>query len=170
VTRQVIENPIINRPYDMPSRHWKFDDNGLVVPETIDGRRPSESWIPIPQPTKGKKDFFQPTLDDVTFERRKSNDQVEVVRSADDAWRRGGYQGVTTTSRRLLEYWSDPDRDNRILFCQREAVETAIYLAEAAPKLGAHWLRTALDDQNREYNAGLPRVAFKKATGSGRRS
>jgi type III restriction enzyme len=168
VTRQVIENPIINRPYDMPSRHWKFDDNGLVVPETIDGRRPSESWIPIPQPTKGKKDFFQPTLDDVPFERRKPNDQVELVRSAVDAWRRGGYQAVTTTSRRLLEYWSDPDRDNRILFCQREAVETAIYLAEAAPKLGAHWLRTALDDQNREYNAGLPRVAFKMATGSGK--
>jgi type III restriction enzyme len=99
----VIENPIINRPYDKPSRHWKFDDNGLVVPETIDGRRPSESWIPIPQPKKGKRDFFQPTLDDVPFERRKPNDQVELVRSAVDAWRRGGYQAVTTTSPEISE-------------------------------------------------------------------
>ncbi len=168
MTRQVIENPIINKPYEEPSKHWKFDDNGLVVPEIIEGRRLSESWIPIPQPTKRRNDFIQPRLDDVPFERRRQNDQVKDVRAAVDAWRRDGYAGVTTTSRRLLEYWSSPDRDNPILFCQREAVETAIYIAEAAPKLGAHWLRTALDGHNHQYNDGLPRVALKMATGSGK--
>ncbi len=26
----VIENPILNSPYEAPTRYWKFDDDGIV--------------------------------------------------------------------------------------------------------------------------------------------
>lgn len=169
MTRQVIDNPIINRPFDAPSRHWRFDEDGLIVPEIDEGRRPSESWIPVPQPKKRRgRAVQQEIVFDHTLERRKRNDQVNQIRQEVDLWRKRGYPDVTSTSRRLLDYWAAEDRDNRILFCQREAAETAVYLTEAAPKQGAHWIRGALDEHNAEHNARLPRVALKMATGSGK--
>ncbi|WP_068426294.1 BPTD_3080 family restriction endonuclease, partial [Piscicoccus intestinalis] len=62
-----------------------------------------------------------------------------------------------------------PQRDNRILFAQREAVETAIFLAEVSGRrAGFRDWRPELDDQNAEHNEGLPRVALKMATGTGK--
>ena len=75
---------------------------------------------------------------------------------------------MTPVTRRLLEYWTDPERDNPILFCQLEAAETAIYLAEAAQKAGDAWIRNELDRQNEEHNARLNRIGLKMATGSGK--
>ena len=53
--RQATENPILNTPYDAPSRYWRFDDRGVILPEVVEGRRSSESWVPIPRPTKTKQ-------------------------------------------------------------------------------------------------------------------
>ena len=55
-----------------------------------------------------------------------------------------------------------------MLFCQVEAAETAIYLAEAAQKAGDAWIRNGLDLQNEEHNARLNRIALKMATGTGK--
>lgn len=59
------------------------------------------------------------------------------IRAAVDAWREGGYVGASEVSRRLLEYWFEEDHDVpslatpfRYWFCQREAIETLIYLVE----------------------------------------
>jgi type III restriction enzyme len=30
MTDKVIDNPILNRPYDEPSRHFAFDDGGIT--------------------------------------------------------------------------------------------------------------------------------------------
>ena len=68
----------------------------------------------------------------------------------------------------MLEYWADEHRENRVLFAQREAAETAIYLTEAAQKDSQGWMLTRLDKVNAEFNASLPRVALKMATGSGK--
>ena len=76
--------------------------------------------------------------------------------------------GVTVTTRRLLEYWSDPAREKKLFFCQREAVEAAVYLAEVAARYGDAWIENYLRDRNAEHNAGLPRIAMKMATGSGK--
>ncbi|HEV8561973.1 MAG TPA: DEAD/DEAH box helicase family protein [Actinophytocola sp.] len=72
-------------------------------------------------------------------------------------------------TRKLLQHWADPDRDNRVLFCQREAAETAIFLTEVAGRTHgyADW-RTRLEPGNAAHNAGLPRMALKMATGSGK--
>ncbi len=57
-------------------------------------------------------------------------------------------------SRKLLEYWAaaPPEREDPVLFCQREAAETAIYLAEAAGRHGEPDFRTRLEEENRTHN------------------
>jgi type III restriction enzyme len=166
VTDRIIDNPIINSPYKAPEKHFKFDDDGITN-EVVPGRRESQYFVPVPRPRKrGQQielDFAEFTADKI-----RKNDFVNEVRARVDLWRKQGYQSVTPTTRRLLERWSDPERDNPILFAQREAAETAIYLAEAAQKQGDAWIRNRLNDTNSACNLGLHRVALKMATGSGK--
>jgi type III restriction enzyme len=166
VVDRIIENPIINSPYRAPEKYFKFDDEGITN-EIVSGRRPSQYFVPVPKPRKrGRQielDFAEFTADKIRL-----NDFVNQVRDRVDIWRKQGYQSVTPTTRRLLEFWSDPERDNPILFAQREAAETAIYLAEAAQKQGDVWIRNQLNETNQAYNVGLHRVALKMATGSGK--
>ncbi|MGQ0465465.1 MAG: BPTD_3080 family restriction endonuclease [Sporichthyaceae bacterium] len=160
-----IPNPVINGPYDEPARHFRFDSDG-ITDEIVEKRRVSEYFVPVPQT---KKKGAQLQFDtEWTADRIKPNDFVNQVRARVDIWRKLGYKHVTPTTRRLLEYWADPTRENRVLFCQREAVETAIYLAEAAQKDGQLWLQGELGKINDSYNRGMPRVALKMATGSGK--
>jgi type III restriction enzyme len=166
VADRIIENPIINSPYREPDRHFQFDDEGITN-VVVAGRRESQYFVPVPRPRKrGQQielDFAEFTADKI-----RKNDFVNQVRARVDLWRKRGYAHVTPTTRRLLEHWSDPERDNPILFAQREATETAIYLAEAAQKSGDTWIRNALNDTNTQRNLGLHRVALKMATGSGK--
>ena len=41
-----IENPILNSPYEEPTRHFRSDDDG-VTDEIAEGRRPSSYFVPI---------------------------------------------------------------------------------------------------------------------------
>lgn len=43
---EAIENPILNSPYEQPDRYYEVGPNGPTG-EIRDGRRPSESFIPI---------------------------------------------------------------------------------------------------------------------------
>ncbi len=160
-----ITNPVINGPYDEPRRHFKFDEDG-ITDEILEGRRRSEYFVPVPQT---KKRGAQLQFDvEWTVNRIQPNDFVNQVRARVDLWRKRGYPHVTPTTLRLLGYWADEQRENRVLFAQREAAETAIYLVEAAQKDGQGWMLGQLGEKNEEYNAGLPRVALKMATGSGK--
>lgn len=82
---------------------------------------------------------------------------------------KGGFAGVTPVTGRLLQYWRAPDRDRKLFFCQLEAVETAIYIAEVASKYGDAWIENKLREANATGgNPDLFRMAFKMATGSGK--
>lgn len=62
---------------------------------------------------------------------------INDMRREVEVWRRGRqYSGVTPITRKLLQHWADPGRENRVLFCQREAAETAIFLTEVAGRKG----------------------------------
>ena len=63
-----------------------------------------------------------------------------------------------------------PGRRTRepVFFCQREAAETAIFLAEVAGRHGAPITGPGSAEQNALHNDGLPRVALKMATGTGK--
>jgi type III restriction enzyme len=166
-----LDNPVINAPFDPPVRHFEIGPQGPTG-TVLDGRRPSESWIPIPAARKGKAKAGaeQVSLDfDITGERREQNTLINDIRREVERWRLT-YNGVTPITRKLLEHWADESRgDERVLFCQREAAETAIYLAEVAHKqTGKVGWKGRVDEANAVHNAGLPRVALKMATGSGK--
>lgn len=168
-----IDNPILNSPYEQPDRYYEVGPQGPTG-EVREGRRPSESFIPIAVSRKGQKgkgDSLQGSFDfDATGERREKNSLINDVRRDVAKWRRGGeYAGVTPITRKLLQYWADPERENRVIFAQREAAETAIFLTEVAGRTHgyADW-RQRLEPQNDVHNAGLPRAALKMATGSGK--
>jgi type III restriction enzyme len=166
MTDRVISNPIINSPYRIPSRHFEFDIDG-ITDRIVESRRPSSYFVPVPRPRKRgaqqQLEFAELTADQI-----EKNQFVNDIRARVARWRELGRPDVTLTTRRLLEYWTDPDRENPILFAQLEAAETAIYLAEAAQKAGGAWIRNGLDLQNAEHNAGLNRIALKMATGTGK--
>ena len=64
---------------------------------------------------------------------------VPKLRAAVDSWREGGYAGASVVTRRLFEYWFEEDHEIpgfgvpfRYHFCQREAIETLVWLVEIA--------------------------------------
>ena len=111
--------------------------------------------------------------------RRKPSEGTYVVngvRARVDAWRAQGYPGVSATSRRLLGFWFadehrfEDGRPFRFYFCQREAVETFIYLTEIEPVRGLEDL-LEYAEHGMTIQPGEPkrqRLAMKMATGSGK--
>ena len=165
-----LSNPIINSPYDPPEAHFEIGPNGPTG-QLLPGRRPSESYIPVPVSKKGRQAAAQLTLDfDITGERREQNSLINDIRREVERWRANNWNGVTPYTRKLLAHWAaqPPDRDEPVLFCQREAAETAIFLTEVAGRHGTADYRRRLEPENKLHNDGLPRVALKMATGTGK--
>lgn len=161
----VIENPVINSPFDEPQRHFKFDDEG-ITDQIVQARRISAYFIPIAQPKK--RGGIQQTFDGWTADRIEENKTVNAIRQRVKIWREGGYPDVTRTTTRLLDCWHGLDRYRRLFFCQLEAMETLIYLTEVAKKDGGTWIDNDLRHFNADANPDLSRIAFKMATGSGK--
>ena len=167
----VIENPIINSPFEEPKRHFLFNDEGITS-QIVPGRRKSVYFVPIPKPkTKNKTLAFDLGVDSKAEENKLIND----IRARVALWRAGGHKGVTQTTRRLLEHWYRPDRDRRLFFCQIEALETLIYLTEIAPTKDANHgthllgnLQAANVTATPSGRGVLNRQAAKMATGSGK--
>ena len=165
MSQVVIENPVINSPFDEPTRHFRFGDEG-ITDDIIAGRRSSSYFVPIARP---KKKGGQLTFDtEWVQERIQENELINDIRRRVAGWRQGGYAGITPTTARLLAYWTHPDREKKLFFCQIEALETVIYLTEVARKSGDAWIENALREANDQSNPGLPRMAMKMATGSGK--
>jgi type III restriction enzyme len=160
----IIENPVINSPFQEPQRHFRFTDEG-ITDEIDENRRVSAYFVPIPPPKKKGKQialFTQWTKDRV-----EENKFINRVREAVAKWRKGKYVDITKTTGRLLDYWQDPNRERKLFFCQIEALETAIYIAEVARKYDP-WIESDLRLANEGANPLLFRMAFKMATGSGK--
>lgn len=129
---------------------------------------------------------------------------VTGIRAAVDAWRSAGYPGASAVTRRLFQYWFEEDHPRsgggpfRYYFCQREAVETVVYLHDVrgvrdtgalvqaffvpqdllgldilTSAHGARVFRRYIPEINKEAEQELPpeglsRYALKMATGSGK--
>lgn len=166
MSRVTIDNPVINSPFEEPQRHFKFNARGITE-EIADGRRRSEYFMPFPKPKKQSGEAqLQFELPDSDL--REANTFINSVRTQVAAWRNSGYPGVTPTTRRLLEHWNNPQNEPRLYFCQREAVETAIYLNEYENRQRNDSFYSQLVKANEEANPDLFRIAFKMATGSGK--
>jgi type III restriction enzyme len=93
----VIDDPILNSPFREPTRHFKFDEEGITN-EIQSGRRPSSHFVPIPRAKKrGKQLQFETEW---TKDRIEPNPVVDRIRQRVAAWRQGGYVGVTATKSR----------------------------------------------------------------------
>ncbi|MEW6659296.1 MAG: BPTD_3080 family restriction endonuclease [Thermodesulfobacteriota bacterium] len=162
----VIENPVINSPFEEPSRHFRFTNEGITN-EIVEPRRVSSYFIPIAKPKKKGKQAYLPDTE-WTQERIEENKFINRVRSRVAMWRQGGYLGTTRTTARLIEYWQRSEREKKLFFCQIEALETAIYVTEVAKKYGDAWIDNELRQANAGANPLLFRLAFKMATGTGK--
>lgn len=119
-------SPILNSPYTEPRRHFQSDERGLT--ETIaELRRPSTIQIPLRKPHgKVAHATHDPAAQAWSSERLKENEFVNKVRAKVTEWRKAGYPGTTRTTQDLLHYWTDDTRENKLFFCQIEALETLL--------------------------------------------
>ena len=102
---------------------------------------------------------------------------VPAIREAVHGWRLGGYEGATVTSRRLLAHWFERDHEQdgeewHYYYCQREAIETLIYLYEVMKARKLYTLAEYFDPEGRiqvkPKEDRWPRYVLKMATGSGK--
>ena len=144
----LVDNPIINSPFEEPSRHWGYEGGQPLLKE---GRRPAGYyWKPRtrdPQLSLFEEDFLPLEL-------------VNTLRERVKEWRQRGYPGVTPITRELLRHWNNPDRERKLFFAQREAAETLIWLVEA-PEAEKQGIEVPKD-------GNLTRYALKMATGTGK--
>lgn len=177
------EQPILNSPYAPPARHWEIDDNGHPTDLIFERRRGVELLSPIPSPKKTKGGAQASMVFDdgkglsTTDIEYNPSPFINELRAEIDTWRRLPNPEqwlVSPTTRQLLRHWRamqrDPLRPLRPFFCQLEAVETAIWLAEVAPKAGTRGKRFLawLKEANAGANPDLFRIAMKLATGAGK--
>jgi len=181
MSNRFFEHPILNSPYEYPEKHWELDENGQPTQEIKDFRRRADFITPIPKPRKHKRNAGQTEL---VFDEGKglSTEQqqydptsiINNLRNHIDKWRMipdSKDWNVTPETARLLKHWRHHKFTGiRPFFCQVEAVETAIWLTEVAPKIG----KTGKDflehlaASNEQANPGLLRLALKLATGAGK--
>lgn len=177
MSQRFFEQPILNSPYEEPSRHWELDASGQPTDRIAAARRKSSLVSPIPKPrkTRGKAvgDLYA-GRDDLGLEQEYNPTEIiNGIRSAVDSWRRlpESQWQVTPETARLLRHWRTHEFQNqRPFFCQIEAVETLIWLTEVAPKSSAQGRRfwAHVEAANAASNPQLLRLALKLATGAGK--
>jgi type III restriction enzyme len=144
----LVDNPILNSPFEEPARYWAYEEGQPVLKE---GRRPAGYYLK-PRTRGPQTSLFE--------EEFVPLDLVNTIRERVRAWHGRGYPGVTPITRQLLNHWNHPERERKLFFCQREAAETLIWLIEASP---AEKQGIAIPK-----DGNLTRYACKMATGSGK--
>jgi len=177
------EQPVLNSPYERPSRHWELDETGQPTQRIIESRRPAEFITPIPKPKKRKDSLMEQStlVFDATAQKLETGSQqydltaiINGVRQQVDRWRNlpnPSQWQVTPETARLLQHWRHYRFSGiRPFFCQIEAAETAIWLTEVAPRIGraGKGFLDHLANANNDANPVLTRLALKLATGAGK--
>ena len=166
---QPVERPILCNPYKEPDAHWVYDtETGEAIKQP--GRRDAGYWYKT-QPTGSQQlQLFQE-------EERANLDLVNKLRDDVRRWRASNYRNATNVTRELLRHWTREDKERRLFFCQREAVETIIYIAEIrraeknigfSPEFTDADLAELIDSPNTPDIPDLIRYGCKMATGSGK--
>ena len=168
------KNPVLNDAYEEPKFYYDTDIEGNIDYSTVkEGRRPFGIDINVVPKGKQQSMFSQ---EDFTDEKPNAL-FINTIREQVKAWRNDGYPRASRITRELLQYWfcnNERLAQLRLFFCQREAVETAIWLNEIAdtdPNTGRYILNLLNDRRHsvsRNDDDVLPRTAFKMATGTGK--
>lgn len=186
------DHPILNSPYMRPDSHWELDD-GRPTNTRVPSRRSSKLFTALPGASSTAARSHTKSLfenEELSTEATEFNPSplINELRQEIETWRNlpnPAQWKVTPTTQRLLQHWralqEDTSRAIRPFFCQVEAVEAAIWLAEVAPEMGKrgrrflNWINTAnnfaVRPEGEEPSAAAPeimRIAFKLATGAGK--
>lgn len=157
-----VSTPILNSPYDEPSRHWRiFEDRPPVLIE--ERRKPIYFWRPPNRTTS------EAERDDKGLQIELK--LVSLVREAMQRWLGAGCPGASRVTLELLAWWQRDGRYVPLFYAQREAAATLIFLAEARADF-LHGLTVPLDEPSDEAKAqgikAFRRQACKMATGTGK--
>ena len=136
----------------MPKSVIAYDKDLPEIPGRLPWERPTSHLLKDDQTPTGWREE--------TSGRRPSRILlVPKIRAAVDGWRAGGYAGASDVSRRLFEYWFEEDHQVpgfglpfRYYFCQREAVETLVWLVEVA---GQHDARKLIEAHATKFKKDL---------------
>ena len=168
---QPVEQPILCNPYEEPDAHWVYDtDTGEATKQP--GRREAGYWYKTQ-----RTGTEQIQMRFIQEEQRDDLPLVNALRADVKRWRAANYRNATNVTRELLRHWTREDKERRLFFCQREAVETIIYIAEilkGGKKPGFNPLFTKadlaklVDPPNTPDIPDLIRYGCKMATGSGK--
>ena len=174
------DHPILNSPYECPTKHWELDADGQPTQQVKPSRRRAEFITPIPKPKKRRGAAQQ---SEIVFDegeglstKAQQYDPTSIinqVRDSVDTWRalpNPSQWQVTPETARLLQHWRHHRFSSiRPFFCQIEAAETAIWLTEVAPQSkSGKQLLDHLASANNDANPELMRLALKLATGAGK--
>ena len=149
--QSTIDRLIINKPYEEPKEHWSYNRETRKF-----SRKPGRRSAGYLIASGDSKTFDDPgTFVPIPL--------VNQIRPRVKAWSSAGYPGATAITKRLLEYWTDPEEfeSRRFFFCQLEAAETLIWLTEApdSEKVGLD-----VPGDGGEFR----RLCAKMATGTGK--
>lgn len=142
---------ILNSPYEEPGEHWLYRREARKFARER-GRRQAGYLVATP----GARDFDDPgQFVPIAL--------ANEIRGRVGAWREAGWQGVSGVTRKLLSHWTDAEREQhrRFFFCQLEAIETLIWLTEAAESE-----RTGVEIPS--DGGEFRRLCAKMATGTGK--
>ena len=122
----VIENPILNSPFDETTRHFRFTDEA-ITDEIVAGRRVSTYFVPIARPKKKGK---QKSL----YEAEEARDRVEENKLVTDIrrqvalWREGGAPQRHADDRPTARLLDRPrPRQEALLLPDRSARDRHLY-------------------------------------------
>ncbi len=150
--QKTIGRLIINSPYKEPDKYWRYNRESRTFTLVEGDRRPAGYVVA----SESSQSFDDPGI-------FVEIPLVNKIRPRVKAWREKGYPGVTGITRRLLEYWINPEEfeNRRFFFCQLEAIEILIWLSEApeAEKVGIE-----IPSDGGEFQ----RLCSKMATGTGK--
>ena len=93
-----------------------------------EGRREASYWFRSERTSGGQLSLIA----------QEESDPLELVNALREdvrRWRESEWEGATPVTKQLLRHWTRAERSRPLFFCQREAVETIIYLNEI---LGTH--------------------------------
>ncbi len=161
---QPVDEPILCSPYAEPDAHWVYDkETGRASQQP--GRRVAGYWV----------DTYGAAAEQLALSFAREEDWgtlplVNKLRNDVKKWRKANYRNATNITKQLLHYWRREGRQRPLFFCQLEAVETVIYIAEirrAKHRLG---FQPEVEDADVEQlrDAELIRYGCKMATGSGK--
>jgi len=165
-----VDRVVICDAYAEPDKHYRVLAGGRS--KLMEGRRPSMRFLASAKEARGGVSGIvgkeQSLFEDLAADYEQQNDFVNALREEVRAWRDGdgpwagnAYGGTKVVTRRLLEWWFEREEERRavgkrLFFCQREAIETVIYLYE-------------VKNRHRLPETGeLLRYALKLATGTGK--